>query len=360
MAKSVSFALVLRKNLGESNKQSILKLPQIELEVEVKSGMDPYTLQEMRDAISPSFMDRRKNLNSLIEASEKELFKEKNEKKRKALTKVSLKKIDAELSAFEKNLTKRVNDFCIAEDKKRDDFDKENVKFAVSCAWSLGNVLNDAIGGITALFATVVVPTASLSAAKSIADLALDIKGLVDNLRDAYKSGADVQADILADLKRIKAVKAPKPVGKSLVQNLSKNIGLYETKMTAAEMQAKALARKVDALLKFANKRKDLSAEAEKRITKVVSATIAEVQRIAKDLKKGQRSLQSFKARHANAEKTAATDAASFIGWAVGAYDMANKIFGWYADFGQVDKAVDMLVTFTTSDDFFEPVQIDF
>ena len=60
IAKSVSLALVLRKNLGKGNKKSILKLPQIKVEVEVKSGMDPYTLQEMRDAISPSFMDRRR------------------------------------------------------------------------------------------------------------------------------------------------------------------------------------------------------------------------------------------------------------------------------------------------------------
>lgn len=360
MAKTVSFALVLSKNVGVKKKDSLLKVPQIEVEIEVKAGMDPYTLQEMRDAISPSFMDRRKTLNKMIEAGEKALFAEKNEKKRKALAKIHLKKIDEVVTKFEKNLTKRVNDFCDQQAKEQADFDKEQVKFTVSCLWSFANVVNDTVGGISALFASAVIPSASLAAAKSIADLALDIKGLVGDLRDAYKSGADVQADILGDLKKIKAVKPPKVVGKSLVKNLSGNIDLYESKMTGAEMQAKVLAKRVDAMLKFANKHKNMSGEADKRVAKVVSTSISEVQRIAGDLKKAQRSLQSFQAKHANAEKVAKTDAASFISWAVGAYDMANKIYGWYADFGEVDKAIDMLVTYTTSDDFFEPVKIDF
>lgn len=361
MAKTVSFALVLSKNVGANDKKSLLKMPQVEVEIQVKSGMDPYTLQEMRDAVSHSFMDRRKALNNMIESAEKSLFKEKNEKKRKALAKTKLKEIDAVIRRFEKNLIKRVNDFCADQEKKQADFDKAQVKFTVSCIWSLGNVVKDSLEGITSLFAAAVIPTASLAAVKSIVDLALDIKGLVADLRDAYKSGADVQSDIVSDLKKIKAVKPPKTVGKSLVNNLAKNIDLYESKMDAAEMQAKALAKKVDSFLKFANKSSDLSKEAEKRIAKVVSTTISEVQRIATDLKKARRSLQSFKARHANAEKVARKDAASFISWALDVYDMANKIFGWYADFGEVDKAIDMLVTYSTSDDdFFEPIKIDF
>ena len=84
------------------------------------------------------------------------------------------------------------------------------------------------------------------------------------------------------------------------------------------------------------------------------------MQRIATDIKKAQRSLQSFQAKHANAEKVAKKDAASFISWALEVYDMANKIYGWYEDLGEADKAIDMLVTYATKDDFFAPVQIDF
>lgn len=360
MAERVSFALVLTKNVGVRNPKSILKMPQVEVEVVVKAGMDPYTLQEMRDAISPSFQDRRKTLNGLIESAERALFAEKDEKKRKALAKTKLQEIDALISSFEKNLIKRVNDFCAEQERKQKEFDKDQVKFTVSCLWSLGNVVKDTVGGISALFASAVLPPASLAAAKAIADMALDIKGLIGDLRDAYKSGADVQADIVSDLKKIKAVKPPAKVGKSLVNNLGKNIELYEKKMDAAEMQAKSLAKKIDAFLKFAKKTDNLSKEAEKRIAKVVSTTISKVQRIATDLKSAQRSLQSFKAKHANAEKQARKDAASFISWALEVYDMANKIYGWYADFGEVDKAIDMLVTYTTKDDFFEPVKIDF
>ncbi|MDG1282240.1 MAG: hypothetical protein P8O10_13130 [Pseudorhodobacter sp.] len=360
MAESVTFALILSKNIGVNNAKSILKMPQVEVEVTVKAGMDPYTLQEMRDAISPSFLDRRKTLNSMIESAEKALFAEKVEKKRKALAKVKLKEIDSVITKFEANLIKRVNDFCADQEKKQKDFEKDQVKFAVSCVWSLGNVLKDTVGGIVALFSGAGIPAASLAAAKTIVDLALDMKGLISDLRDVYKSGADVQSDIVSDLKKIKAIKPPATVGKSLTNNLAKNIELYEKKMDAAEMQAKALAKKADTFLKFANKRDDLSKEAEKRIAKVVDSSIKEVQRISTDIKKAQRSLQSFQAKHANAEKVAKKDAASFISWALEVYDMANKIYGWYEDLGEADKAIDMLVTYATKDDFFAPVQIDF
>ncbi len=36
---------------------------------------------------------------------------------------------------------------------------------------------------------------------------------------------------------------------------------------------------------------------------------------------------------------------------------MANKIYGWIDNFGQVDKAIDALVVLSTKDDFFAPVQ---
>jgi hypothetical protein len=358
VAESVSFALILSENLGAKNPRSILKMPQVEVEITVKSGMDPYTLQEMRDAVSDSFQDRRKALNVMIANAEKALANEKNQKKRKELAVVKLKEINAVITKFETNLTKRVNDFIADQEKKQEDFDKAQVKFFVSTGWSLVNVVKDTVSGIASMFASAVIPTASLAAAKAIMDLALDIRGLINDLRSAYKSGADVQNDIVADLKKIKAIKPPATVSKSLTTNLAKNIELYEQKMAAAEMQAKALAKKVDAFLKFAKSRDDLSKEAEKRIAKVVDETIKEVQRIAGDLKKAQNSLRSFKAKHANAEKLAKKDMSYFIGWAVEVYDMANKIYGWYENLGEVDKAIDMLVVLSTKDDFFAPVQI--
>lgn len=358
MAQSVSFALILSENVGAKNPKSILKMPQVEIEIDVTSGMDPYTLQEMRDAVSDSFQDRRKALNVMIANAEKALEKEKNPKKRKELAAAKLKDINTVITKFETNLTKRVNDFIEDQAKKQEEFDKAQVKFVVSTGWSLMNVLKDTVTGIGAMFASTVIPTASLAGAKAIADLALDIRGLVNDLRNAYKSGADVQNDIVADLKKIRAIKPPATVSKSLTTNLGKNIELYASKMVAAEMQAKALAKKVDAFLKFANSRDDLSKEAEKRIAKVVDETIKEVQRIAGELKKAQHSLQSFKTRHANAEKLAKKDTSYFIGWAIEVYDMANKIYGWYENLGEVDKAIDMLVVLSTKDDFFDPIKI--
>lgn len=357
MAKSVSFALILSENLGAGNPKSILKMPQVEIEVDVKSGMDPYTLQELRDAVSDSFKDRRAALNKLIATAEKALANEKNPQKRKELAATKLKEINAVITKFETNLTKRVNDFIDDQAKKQEDFDKAQVKFVVSTGWSLVSVLKDTVTGIGALIASPVIPAVSLAGAKAVVDLALDIRGLVNDLRSAYKSGAEVQADIMADLKKIRATKPPAVVSKSLTNNLAKNIELYEQKMASAEMQAKALAKKVDGLLKFAKGRDDLSDEAQKRVADVVDETIKEVQRIAGDLKKAQSSLQSFKAKHANAEKLAKKDTSYFIGWAAEFYDMANKIYGWIADFGEVDKAIDMLVTYAAKDDFFAPVK---
>ncbi len=210
MAQSISFALILSENVGANNPKSILKMPQVEIEVDVKSGMDPYTIQELRDAVSDSFKDRRAALNKLIANAEKALENEKSPKKRKELAAVKLKEINAVITKFETNLTKRVNDFIDDQEKKQQAFDKAQVKFVVNTGWQFLSVLKDTVTGIASVVASGVIPTASLGAAKAIADLALDLRGLVNDLRNACKSGADVQNDIVSDLKKIKATSRPR------------------------------------------------------------------------------------------------------------------------------------------------------
>lgn len=352
MADTVSFALILTKNLKLTN----LKLSQIETVITVTAGMDPLTLQQMRDAVSDSFQARRKNLNDFIVASEKLLAREPNKKKRQQKAKAIIVKMNSDVKKFEANLTKRVNVFCAAEEKRQEDFDKSQVKFAVSTLWSAANILKDTVGGIAALFASAAVPAASVAAAKAIADLLLDIKGLYGSLSDACKSHLKVQKEIVSSLKKIKATKPPKPIGKSLLNQVDSQIKLYEDKLDSIEMYAKTLARQLNGVLNFAEKNKDISAEAKKRIKKFVSRNIKDIVSISNDVKKGKRSIQSFRDKYKQASKRAKTDARSIFDWALSFYDMANKLVTWTQEWGDTEKMIDLLVTFTTSDDFFEPV----
>ncbi len=139
-AQSISFALILSENVGANNPKSILKMPQVEIEVDVQSGMDPYTIQELRDAVSDSFKDRRAALNKLIANAEKALENEKSPKKRKELAAVKLKEINAVITKFEQNLTKRVNDFIDEQEKKQQAFKKAQVKFVVNTGWQFVSV----------------------------------------------------------------------------------------------------------------------------------------------------------------------------------------------------------------------------
>lgn len=354
MADTVSFALILTKNLKLTN----LKLTQIETVIKVTAGMDPLTLQQMRDAVSDSFKARRENLNSFIAASEKLLAREPNEKKRQQKAGTIIAKINSDVKKFEANLTKRVNVFCVTEEKRQDDFDKSQVKFAVSTIWSAANILKDTIGGISALFASAVVPAASIAAAKAIADLLLDIKGLYASMSDACKSHQKVQQEIVASLKKIKATKPPKPIGKSLLNQLEAQIKLYEGKLESIEMYAKSLAKQLNGVLNFAEKNKGISAEGKKRIKKFVTRTIKDIVSISNNIKKGKRSIQSFNDKYKQALKRSKTDARSVFDWALSFYDMANKLVTWVLERGDVEKMIDLLVTLTTSDDFFEPVTV--
>lgn len=352
MTDEVSFALILTKNLKLEN----LKLHQIEPVITVTSGMDPLTLQQMRDAVSDSFQARRDNLNKFIEASEKLLAKEPNKKKRQQKAGAIIGQMNKDVKKFETNLTKRVNIFCAVEEKKQDDFDKAQVKFVVSTVWSAATILKDTVGGITAFFASAVVPAASLATGKAIADLLLDIRGLYGSLSDACKSHKKVQEEIVASLKKIKATKPPKPIGKSLITQLESQIKLYEDKLGSIEMYAKSLARQLNGVLKFTEKQKDISAEGKKRIKKFVSSNIKDIVGISNDLSKGKKNIRSFKDKYTAAEKRSKKDASSVFDWAISFYDMANKLVTWYQEWGDTEKMIDLLVTFSTSDDFFEPV----
>jgi len=354
MADTVSFALILTKNLKLKN----LKLSQIETVIKVTAGMDPLTLQQMRDEVSDSFKARRDNLNSFIEKSEKLLDREPDKKKRQQKAGAVIARMNADVKKFEANLTKRVNDFCAAEEKRQDDFAKSEVKFTVSTLWSAATILKDTVGGISALFASAVVPAATLAAAKAIADLLLDIKGLYKSLSDACKSHQKVQQEIVNSLKKIKATKPPKPIGKSQLNQLESQIKLYEDKLESIEMYAKSLARQLNGVLNFAEKNKGISDEAKKRIKKFVTRNLKDIVSISNDIKKGKRSIQSFNAKYKEAEKRSKTDARSVVEWALSFYEMANKLVTWGMEFGDTEKMIDLLVTYTTSDDFFEPVTV--
>ena len=354
MADTVSFALILTKNLKLKN----LKLRQIETVITVTAGMDPLTLQQMRDAVSDSFKARRDNLNSFIEASEKLLAKEPDKKKRQQKAGAIIARMNQDVKKFEANLTKRVNDFCAAEEKRQDDFAKSEVKFVVSTLWSAATILKDTVGGISALFAAAVVPTATLAAAKAIADLLLDIRGLYKSLSAACKSHEKVQQEIVNSLKKIKATKPPKPIAKSLLNQLESNIKLYDEKLGSIEMYAKSLAKQLNGVLNFAEKNKGISNDAKKRIKKFVTRNIKDIVSISTDISKGKRSIQSFNAKYKEAAKRSKADASSVLEWARSFYEMANKLVTWTLEFGDAEKMIDLLVTFTTSDDFFEPVTV--
>jgi len=354
MADSVSFALILTKNLKLKN----LKLSQIETVIKVTAGMDPLTLQQMRDEVSDSFKARRDNLNKFIEASEKLLDREPDKKKRQQKAGAVIAKMNADVKKFEANLTKRVNDFCAAEEKRQAEFEKSQVKFTVSTLWSAANILKDTVGGISALFASAVVPAVTLAAAKAIADLLLDIKGLYGSLSDACKSHQKVQQEIVNSLKKIKATKPPKPIAKSQLNQLESQIKLYEDKLDSIEMYAKSLAKKLNGVLNFAEKNKGISDEAKKRIKKFVTRNLKDIVSISNDVNKGKRNIQSFNDKYKEASKRSKTDARSIFDWALSFYDMANKLITWGQEWGDTEKMIDLLVTFTTSDDFFEPVTV--
>ncbi|MDA7932365.1 hypothetical protein N9B53_00950 [Mariniblastus sp.] len=106
----------------------------------------------------------------------------------------------------------------------------------------------------------------------------------------------------------------------------------------------------------FADKHKDISDTAKKCINKFVKDNIKDIIAISNDLSKGKRNIQSFNDKYKAAAKRSKTDAKWIFDWAFNFYDKANKLVTWKMEWGDTEKMIDMLVTLTTSDDFFQPV----
>ena len=161
---------------------------------------------------------------------------------------------------------------------------------------------------------------------------------------------------IVGDLKKFKATKPPKTIGKSQLDALEKNIKLYEGKMQGVERQAKVLAKKLNGMLKEGQKVQGMSRTAKAALDDLVKKAIADIVDMSTRLKKGERQLQSFNAKLTNAKKQERTDARSLINWALEVYDMANKMFTWTFEGDDVINKIDRFVILSTKDDFFEPV----
>jgi hypothetical protein len=344
--KEISFALVLSKNLGLPN----TKLEQIEAVVVVSGSTDPLTLQKMREVADPYFKAKRKGLNTLIETREKEIAAAPTRKQFENRLRGFHKLMDERLKTIEKDLQKKLTEFC-KKDKELGAIYARNKKlFAVETTWSSAKIVNASLKAFaegTAGALTGGLNVATLKAVKTCYDLASDLVGLGKEVKSYYTSEEKQRKIYKAALLKVTAIKKTDPIPASLVKGIEDAIKPYPQKLMNIEMNAKTAAKKLDKLLKASSPLSKVDdpivkAQAMKG-SRAIKAAIKEIIKTHKRVQSGKAFLKYTMTQLVQAKKRQKDDQ----GWLAWGWEWANSINESYNDYdtitGDPDTYIDQM-----------------
>lgn len=296
----ISFALLLEQNL----KLKGLPLKQIETVITITGADDPQTLQKMRESVKDSFLARRKNLNDLIATAYSDM--QKLAAKDKVLARK--KKLDEDMklmiATFEKDLNKRVADFCSKDAQVVQEYNAGRVKWAVKTAWALY--------GIVATVFEAATEGPQLSSLFDYIDTAKEIVATARDLITACQSENTVRDKIEKGLAKVKAIKPPATIPKDVLEKIELDIKVYKTKLGSVEMTARKASQNLQALLTKIDKSKDLDAKKKAQAEKMVDAMINRIIDLNEGVDQGKKFSQSSLDKIKNFEKRAKENPQSY------------------------------------------------
>ena len=317
----ISFPLILTENLRNKN----LKVKQVESVIEVTGSLDPYQIQKIRDHVSDSFQARRKTINDFIKTKAEEAEEAQNAKQRKDIMREVNTTIGKSFKAFDKKIQDSVTVFCEKDAELQQAAKTGRWSYLVNTAWDVGAILwngTEAVGGTAAAVATG--GTTAALALKGLFDLCMDLEKLWRTQADAWR-GLDAQETRLADaLDAIKKVKKGSLVPQSAIDKAETTLAPLGPKIDVVEKNTRAVAAKVDLMLKdqALKKLKDKKAiaELEKTIQELVEGIAKQGAYIAAKRKAQSKAKDSIR----TAMTKAKADPWSYVTWARGIYEDIN------------------------------------
>ena len=319
---TISFALILSDTLKNKN----IKVSQIESEIEVKGQLDPYQLQRIRDQVSESFQQRRKNLNDFILKKAAEAAKEKDPKKRVEIIRQADAQIAKSVRDFDKKIQTEITAFCEKDEELRQ-AGSGTWSYLVSTAWQIGSLVWNgskasvetgaglATGGATAALAV-----------KSLIDLALDFKKFWESQTEAWRS-VERQQQLLQDaLTKIRKTKKGTPVALSDAQAAEAALAPFGPKIDALEKTTRGFSLRLDAMLKDGALRTVKDKKALKKIEDAIDALVRKVADLGEAVTQKRALQKRAKDSIRTAMAKAKADPTSWLTWAAGIYDKINDL----------------------------------
>lgn len=344
----ISFALILTENLNNK----VLNVVQTESVVSVDGKLSPREIASVRDAVSDSFMARRKNLNDMISQAFKDLAKANSAKARDQIIGTFNADMTKSLVTFDREMQKRVTKAVEETKGIGEKAEAEKWSFVVSTAWSVAKLTGDGIKLFAEAFEVVEAPNLSGAASlvKSMVDLTRGVVEFAKGIRDAWR-GVKAQEDLVkATLDKIRKTKKGEPVSLSEVNKAEDQLEKLGKKIDALEKQADGLSREVDQMLKLKFE-KAFEASTAKMAEAAIDETLKALSELNKEIIARRKFEKSADTSIKVAKTKAKADASYWKTWAVAAYDLVCDLSDMSGD---VESLWDCVTKIKTTSDRLE------
>ena len=322
MPDEIKFAFVLDENLNLKS----FKVPQAIVKISVEGAEDPLTHQQMRDAVHDDFLVTQKKVNDFIKQRNGQLaVLGVNARKAKApgLVKTGNETIQRLLADFEHSADATLKDFVRANAEKQRQLQAieetetwRNVRWGISVLWTGGKAL---VGLGTAVVSG---GTATPLVINEIVSNLMDLKKLFEDLRDKVE---DINTMRVRVKQSLTALKSKPRFTNSDVEAFANELKLYEAKLLALEVKAKAISSKINPAI-TAIAHADANHEATAAAQKALDESLKELVKTSQSIKTAETYISTMKKNLGAARAQARTDPTltAVKSWALTAYTKIN------------------------------------
>jgi len=348
MANKFDFAFVLDKNIG----LRYFPVSQAYATFTVTGSEDPLTLQQMRDAVHPKFVETQKKINDFIQSRNAQISR----LGAKELKRTGAQLIDGGNQAIQKFLGdfKKIADDQLEAFKRQEavkaakiaaspNLATSTVKWMISFGWTAyqgGKAILD-IWGMEG-------PLKIADGVKGFVDALNDILDLIGKVQDYFANEKAANTKVRAALR---TVLGKRTFTEGDAKALEDAVNLYETKVLGMEMTARSLSAKIAHAISVVPREgiaPAAQAEAEQKLDGLLKGLV----KLQQTLQPIQKQLKTYKlqvgAAKASAKKEKPT---SWASWAASkGYEFKDAIWAsWEGKFDEVkdilqEKVIDALI----------------
>ena len=362
MPNKFDFAFVQSKNIG----LKYFPVSQATVTFTVSGAEDELTLQQMRDAVHPKFLETQKKINDFIASRSVQVQRlgvnERRQKKDEQLIDAGNQSIQRFLGEFKKAADGELAAYVRAQEAKNAKIAESPGTAATGVKWlvSLGWTMYQGAKAVADMWGAEG-PLKIYDGIKGFLDALNDLKELVVKFQDFFATEKTANAKVRAALK---AMAGKKTFTEGDVKALEDAVNLYETKVLGMEMTSKSLSGKVTraiAAVPANGIKPEAQKEAEVRLDHLLKALI----KLQESLKPVEKQLKTYKinlgAAKAFVKKEKATGWGSWL--ASKGYEFKDAIWAaWEGKFDELadeltDKGIDFLIkTFSVPENVIRPI----